>query len=52
MKRIKTTTLNNGVEMPLIGYGVFQVDPTETERCVSDALNVGLSCHRHCSGLL
>ena len=41
MKRIKTTTLNNGVEMPLIGYGVFQVDPTETERCVSDALNVG-----------
>lgn len=33
--------LNNGVEMPLIGYGVFQVDPKECERCVTDALNVG-----------
>src|SRR5574344_2907762 len=39
MKR--TTTLNNGVEMPLVGYGVFQVNPVETERCVSDALSVG-----------
>lgn len=37
----KTTTLNNGVEMPLVGYGVFQVNPGETERCVSDALSVG-----------
>lgn len=33
--------LNNGVEMPLIGYGVFQVSPEECERCVSDALSVG-----------
>lgn len=33
--------LNNGVEMPLLGYGVFQVSPTECERCVSDALAVG-----------
>ncbi|MDE6783600.1 MAG: aldo/keto reductase [Paramuribaculum sp.] len=33
--------LNNGVEMPLIGYGVYQVDPQECERCVSDALKVG-----------
>lgn len=33
--------LNNGVEMPLVGYGVFQVGPEETERCVSDALSVG-----------
>ena len=39
---MKTTiTLNNGVEMPLVGYGVFQVDPAECERCVSDALAVG-----------
>src|SRR5574344_1595850 len=37
----KTTKLNNGVEMPLVGYGVFQVNPEETERCVSDALSVG-----------
>ena len=38
MKKIK---LNTGVEMPLIGYGVFQVSPEECERCVSDALSVG-----------
>lgn len=34
-------TLNNGVEMPIIGYGVYQVSPAECERCVSDALSVG-----------
>ena len=33
--------LSNGVEMPLLGYGVFQVSPEECERCVSDALSVG-----------
>lgn len=33
--------LNNGVEMPQLGYGVYQVSPAECERCVSDALNVG-----------
>lgn len=33
--------LNNGVEMPIIGYGVYQVSPAECERCVSDALSVG-----------
>jgi diketogulonate reductase-like aldo/keto reductase len=33
--------LNNGVEMPLLGYGVFQVNPEETARCVSDAISVG-----------
>ena len=38
MEKIK---LNNGVEMPLIGYGVFQVSPEECEKCVSDALSVG-----------
>ena len=25
-------TLNNGVKMPMLGYGVYQVDPAETER--------------------
>jgi diketogulonate reductase-like aldo/keto reductase len=35
------TTLSNGVKMPLLGYGVFQVSPAECERCVSDALSVG-----------
>ncbi|MCX7682403.1 MAG: aldo/keto reductase [Anaerolineae bacterium] len=35
-------TLNNGVEMPILGYGVFQIrDPEECERCVLDALDVG-----------
>ena len=36
-----TITLSNGVEMPLLGYGVFKVAPQECERCVSDALNIG-----------
>lgn len=34
-------TLNNGIEMPLLGYGVFKVDPRECERCVRDAISVG-----------
>lgn len=38
---METIKLNNGVEMPLLGYGVFKVAPQECERCVSDALNVG-----------
>lgn len=38
---MKTLTLNNGVEMPQIGYGVYQVSPEECERCVSDAIRVG-----------
>ena len=33
--------LSNGVEMPQLGYGVYQVTPNEAERCVSDALGVG-----------
>lgn len=39
--RMETIKLRNGVEMPIIGYGVYQVDPAECERCVSDALRVG-----------
>lgn len=38
---MNTVTLNNSVEMPQIGYGVYQVSPAECERCVSDALSVG-----------
>ena len=34
-------TLANGVKMPLLGYGVYQVDPAECERCVTDAIAVG-----------
>lgn len=36
-----TIKLNNGVEMPQLCYGVFQVSPVEAERCVADALSVG-----------
>ena len=33
--------LNNGVKMPVLGYGVYQVAPAECERCVSDAIAAG-----------
>lgn len=38
---METVKLSNGVKMPILGYGVYQVNPAETERCVSDALSVG-----------
>ena len=38
---INTVRLNNGIEMPLLGYGVFKVNPAECERCVRDAISVG-----------
>ena len=38
---MKTVKLNNGVEMPQMGYGVYQVSESECERCVSDALKAG-----------
>ncbi|WP_440135501.1 aldo/keto reductase [Chitinophaga sancti] len=38
---METVKLNNGVEMPMVGYGVFLVSPEECERCVLDAINVG-----------
>jgi len=35
-------TLNNGIEMPILGYGVYQIpDAQECERCVVDAIHVG-----------
>ncbi len=37
-------TLSNGVKMPQLGYGVYQVSKDECERCVLDALKVG---YRH-----
>lgn len=36
-----TIKLNNGIEMPILGYGVFQVSPEECERCVLDAISTG-----------
>lgn len=42
---MQNVTLNNGVEIPLLGFGVFQMaDPAECERCVVDAIQVG---YRH-----
>lgn len=38
---MKTVELRNGIVMPQIGYGVYQVDPSECEKCVSEALKVG-----------
>lgn len=39
---MQTISLNNGVRMPLAGYGVFQIpDPQDCERCVADAIRVG-----------
>lgn len=38
---MKTIKLNNGIEIPQIGYGVYQVSPDECERCVSYALKTG-----------
>ena len=34
-------SLNNGIKIPALGYGVFKVDPSECERCVTDAINAG-----------
>lgn len=38
---MENVKLNNGIEMPILGYGVYQVSPEECERCVSDAISVG-----------
>ena len=34
-------TLNNGLKMPVLGFGVFQIPKEETEKCVLDAIEVG-----------
>lgn len=39
--KMEYVTLNNGVKMPVLGYGVYQVTQEECERCVLDALQVG-----------
>jgi 2,5-diketo-D-gluconate reductase A len=41
---VPNVTLNNGVEMPILGFGVYQGPPEDTERVVGDALEVG---YRH-----
>jgi 2,5-diketo-D-gluconate reductase A len=44
MTSVPTIQLNDGHRIPQLGFGVFKVDPEETERIVSDALEVG---YRH-----
>src|ERR687890_797894 len=41
---VPNLTLNNGVQIPQLGFGVFQVPPEETQRIVEDALEAG---YRH-----
>jgi diketogulonate reductase-like aldo/keto reductase len=38
MEKIK---LNNGIEMPILGYGVYQIDKSQCEQCVYDAIETG-----------
>jgi len=41
---MQAVELNNGVEIPILGFGVFQItDPEECERCVVDAIQIGYS---------
>ena len=44
MTDVPTITLNNGVEIPQLGFGVFQIDPEETKDATLAALEVG---YRH-----
>jgi 2,5-diketo-D-gluconate reductase A len=39
--RVPSVTLSNGVEMPILGFGVFQIPADETEQAVATALEVG-----------
>lgn len=41
MMEMEYVTLNNGVQMPKLGYGVYQVSNQECERCVLDAVSAG-----------
>lgn len=38
---MKSVKLNNGIEMPMVGFGVFQVSDEETEKAVLEALKAG-----------
>lgn len=38
---MKNVTLNNGIEMPILGFGVFQVPPADTENVVVEAIKAG-----------
>ena len=40
-EQMEFITLNNGVKMPILGYGVFQIPPEQTQACVENAFEVG-----------
>jgi hypothetical protein len=44
---MQTVTLNNGVQMPVLGFGVFQIPADQTEQAVTDALAAGVPAPRH-----
>ena len=44
MATVPTLTLNNGVEIPQLGFGVFQIPPEETAAATGTALEIG---YRH-----
>ena len=44
MALAKYFALSNGVQMPVIGFGVYQIPPKDTERCVLEALKAGYRC--------
>lgn len=44
-KTMDYVTLNNGVKMPQLGYGVYQTPPEETERCVLAAIKKRIPQH-------
>ena len=44
MSPVPAVTLKNGIEMPVLGFGVYQIPADDTEQAVSDALAVG---YRH-----
>src|SRR5207237_1084415 len=44
MTAVPSITLNNGVEIPQLGFGVFQIEPENTKKATLDALDVG---YRH-----
>ena len=41
MQMDQTVKLNNGIEMPILGYGVFQIPENQTKEVVSEALKLG-----------
>ena len=39
--KMEYVTLNNGVKMPKVGFGTYQIPPEETEKAVAEAIKLG-----------